>query len=149
MSTRLYETEQRDMTERDRIAAGAELAKRNIEIQAVKDERSAVSRLYRVKLKDLEDIRDTLSTQIDEGKIKERFEVVEVPDDARFMIQILRKDTNELWNTRPMTEGEREAARRRKQGDLFEDGDGDTDPPPPMPRLPRAAKKKNGKARRS
>lgn len=148
MSGRLYEVERREMTEKDRILAGAELAKRDLEIFALKEERTAVARVYRVKLKEMEDARHSLSTAIDEGQIETRFEVVEVPDDQRFMIQILRKDTNELWKTRPMTEAEREAARRRKQGELFDDDEDGPVVPPPVPRLPnpRAKKaKRNGK----
>jgi hypothetical protein len=146
MTARLYGTEQREMTEKDRLVVGAAMAKRDLEIEALKEERTAVVRVYRVKLKELEDTRHALSTSYDEGVLEERFEVVEVPDDGRFLIQIMRKDTSELWKTRTMTEGERETARRRMQGDLFE-GD-DTEPPPPAPRLPRTAKK-NGKAKRS
>ena len=141
MDKRLFETEKRTMTEKDRLAVGAELARINLAILVVRDESSAVARVYRGKLQELEDQRNALSTQLDEGAVEIRFEVIEVPDDARMMIQILRKDTEQPLSTRPMNEAEREAARKRKQGDLF-DGDEDLPRPPALPK----SKKNNGKA---
>jgi hypothetical protein len=148
--SRLYETEKRAMTDKDRLAAGADAARLDLQVQAVREERAHVARLYRTKLKDLEDARLTLSQQLEEGMIETRFEVVEVPDDQRFQIEIMRADTKEFLTgkTRPMTEGERDAARRRLQGDLFSGADeGD---PARFPKLPTPAKKKpaaNGKGR--
>jgi hypothetical protein len=149
---RLYETEKRDMTNADRLAAGADLAKLDLQVAAFREERAHVARLYRTKLKDLEDARLALSTQLDEGVIETRFEVIEVPDDARFMVQLMRKDTNEMLadKIRPMNEPEREAARRRMQGDLFDASDeGDPARFPKLPTPSRAKKKPapNGKGR--
>lgn len=141
MDKRLFETEKRPMTEKDRLSVGAELARINLTILMVRDESSAVARVYRVRLQELEDQRNALSTQLDEGVVETRFEVIEVPDDARLMMRILRKDTEQPLTARPMNEAEREAARKRKQVDLF-DGDEDLPRPPALPKT----KKNSGKA---
>ena len=78
--------------------------------------------------------------------------MIETPDDERQMIEITRKDNGERVNARPMTEVEKEASRKRRQGDLFPDeANADTEPPPPVNLRslrggkPKGKGKKNGK----
>jgi hypothetical protein len=148
----LYQTEKKPMTEGDRLRVSGEHAKSQLELETLKEEKRDVSSMYRVKIRELEEKIHTLAVQLDEGAFELKFEVIEEPDDARLMIDIKRRDTGERVNTRPMTEAEKEAAQKRKQRDLFPDGEGDTEPPPPNVRNLRSArgsagrsKKKNGR----
>ena len=145
----MFDVEKKPMTETDRLAIGAEHAKRQIELEALKEEKKDVTAVYRVKIRELEEKIHTLAAELDAGEFDVKFEVVEVPDDERMVMAIERKDTHELVKTRPMTEGEKEAARKRKQTELFppagDDGPHDTEPAPPRIPRPRNGKKKNGK----
>lgn len=119
----LYGSEKKSMDDADRIAIGNELANVERQLIAVKEEKSNVNKKYRVRINDLEEKTDALSKQLADGVAVVKFEVEEVPDDERGMIQVMRKGTNQLVNARPMTEVEKEAMRKRKQTDLF-DADG-------------------------
>lgn len=113
---KLYETEERGMSEDDRIKVGNELADVDRQIIAVKEEKKSVNRAYRVRLTQLEDRSDVLSKQWTDGVIEDSFEVVEVHDDGRYLVQVERKDNGRaVGGPRPMTEPEKEAARKRKQ----------------------------------
>lgn len=124
MDRSLYETEKKPMNEEDRLRLGSEQAALNLELDKLKEEKRDVSAVYRVKIRETEEKIRTLATQLDEGAFEVKFEVVEIPDDARHMIVIQRKDTGREINVRPMTEAEKEASRKRRQGELF-DGDGE------------------------
>lgn len=116
----LFKTEKLPITDLDRMRLGASLAITSREIIATKTEKSDVTRTYRVKIRALEEQADTLSQQLVDGFVEHKFEVEEVPDDWRQAIQILRKATQELMGTRPMNEAEKESARKRRQGSLFD-----------------------------
>jgi len=118
----LYETEERSMSEEDRIKVGDELANVEQQIVAVKDEKRTVSAAYRVKIHRLEERASVLSKQWTDGMVEVSFEVVEVHDDGRLMVTIERKDNGRAISTRQMTEPEKEAARKRLQVDLPFDG---------------------------
>jgi hypothetical protein len=143
----LFETEKKPITETDKLRLGADLARADLALVTMKEEKRDTSRAYRVKINELEDTIESLSRQLNNGVVEYSFEVEEVPDDARQMIVIMRKGTNQQINTRQMTEAEKIACAKRRQPELFDD-DGnpihDTERPPrgsPM-RSPRA--KKNG-----
>lgn len=125
----LYGSEKKAMNDTDRIAIGNELATVERQLIAVKEEKSNVNKKYRVRINDLEEKTDALSKQLADDVAVVRFEVEEVPDDARGYIQVLRKGTNELVNSRPMTEVEKEAMRKRKQIDLFDENGDPKDKP--------------------
>lgn len=150
--TALFDTEKRPMSAEDRARMNDEHVKRQLELETLKEEKRDVSAVYRVKIRELEEKIHTLATQLDAGVFEVSFEVLEVPDDARQMIAIQRKDTGQEINVRPMTEAEKEAARKRRQVEMFAEGtEGDTERPAPLPRTRSKAKKptgKNGKARR-
>jgi hypothetical protein len=112
------------MTEADRLQLGAEQAGLNLELDKLKEEKKDVNAVYRVKIRETEEKIHTLAAQLDEGAFEVKFEVVEVPDDARQMISIRRRDNDAQINVRPMTEAEKDASRKRRQGDLFE-GEGE------------------------
>jgi len=152
MERALYETEKKTMTDADRARMNDEHVKAQLELENLKEEKRDVSSVYRVKIRELEEKIHTLATQLDEGTFEVKFEVIETPDDERQMIEITRKDTGERVNARPMTEVEKEASRKRRQGDLFSDeANGDTEPPPPVNLRslrggkPKGKGKKNGK----
>ena len=145
MDRPLYETEKKPMNEDDRLRLGAEQAALNLELEKLKEEKKDVSSVYRVKIRETEDKIHTLATQLDEGAFDVKFEVVEIPDDARQMIAIQRKDTGREINVRPMTEAEKEASRKRRQGELFESEESDTERPPARGLRGAKPKKKNGK----
>jgi hypothetical protein len=112
----LYESEERPMSEEDRIKVGNELADVDRQIIAIKEEKKNVNRAYRVRLNKLEERSDVLSKQWTDGIVEDSFEVVEVHDDDRFLVQVTRKDNGRpVGGPRPMTEPEKEAARKRKQ----------------------------------
>jgi hypothetical protein len=125
MERSLYGTEKKAISTEDRVRMNAEQNARELELGRLKEERSTVAHMYRVKVKELEEKILSVAGALDEGAFDVRFEVVEVPDDARQMIAVQRKDTGAQINVRPMTEVEKEASRRRKQTDMFEDGDDD------------------------
>lgn len=128
----LYQTEKVPMTESDRSRMNDEHVKAQLELETLKEEKKDVSSVYRVKIRELEEKIHTLATQLDDGTFDRRFEVTEEPDDERQMIDVKRADTGERVNTRTMTEVEKEAARKRKQQELFpEEAGDDTDRPPP------------------
>src|SRR6185369_16343895 len=106
-----------------------------LELEALKEEKSDVTRMFRVKIRETEEKIHTLAAQLDEGTFERKFEVVEEPDDERLLIDIKRKDTGERIDTRPMTELEKESVRQRRQGELF--GDSETEPAPPPDSPPR------------
>jgi hypothetical protein len=120
----LFDTEERPMSEEDRIKVGDELAEVEQQIVAVKDEKRTVSSAYRVKIHRLEERASVLSKQWTDGVVEVSFEVLEVHDDKRLMVTIERKDTGRAMSTRQMTEPEKEAARKRLQGKLPLDDDG-------------------------
>jgi hypothetical protein len=112
----LYETEERPMSEADRIKVGNELADVDRQIIAVKEEKKSVTRAYRARLTTLEDRSDVLSKQWTDGVIEDSFEVVEVHDDERYLVQVERKSNGRaVGGPRPMTEPEKAAAHKRKQ----------------------------------
>jgi hypothetical protein len=137
MEQTLYSTEKKPTTQDDLIRLGDELADIDLKLKAVKDERSKVASSYRVKIRELEEKGQALARQRKEGMLEVRFEIEEVPDDSRMMVQILRKGTKEQIDLRPMNEAEKEAARKRKQvtmgfgDDAKTDDTRDTDRPPP------------------
>jgi hypothetical protein len=151
MERALYETEKKPLDEGDRLRLGAEQAALSLELGKVKEEKKDVSSVYRVKIRELEEKIHTIASSLDEGAFEVKFEVLEEPDDERQVIDVKRKDTGERINTRPMTEVEKEASRKRKQGELFPDEVSDTEPPPGkvrglFGRNPKAkAPKKNGR----
>lgn len=129
----LFETEKKSMSETDKLRIGAEHAKNALELEALKQEKRDNNSVFRVKIRELEEKIHTLAAQLDEGAFDVQFEVGEVPDDARLMMVIERVDTKQVIKTRPMTEIEKEAARKRKQGALFDDNGkpvSDTERPP-------------------
>lgn len=142
----LFETEKKPLTETDTLRLGAELAGTAGELIELKEEKSNVSRSYRVRIRELEEKVEALSRQLNDGVVEKKFEVEEVPDDSRKMIQILRKDTREQLTVRPMNEAEKEASRKRQQADLPFDGesesngDGALAGPGPGPRRGKGAK---------
>jgi len=145
---RIYDTEERPMSDTDRTKVGDELADVEQQIKAVEEEKKNVNTNYRVRIRKLKERADVLSRQWKDGVIEVSFEVVEVHDDERLIVDVERKDTGQRLTSRPMTEPEKEAARRRKQGKLFDgadddDGDGrrDTEPAPAKPRRARKPKK--------
>jgi hypothetical protein len=143
----LFETEKKPMNETDKLRVGSEHASAALELEELKQEKRDNNSVYRVKIRELEEKIHTLAQQLDEGAFDVQFEVVEVPDDARLMMVIRLKDNDREINVRPMTEVEKAAAQKRKQGDLF-DENGDTERPPPngargkRPRAARGAKAK-------
>lgn len=140
----LYESEERAMTEEDRIRVSAELADVDQSIKAVKEEKKNVNTNYRVKIRKLEERQDVLSRQLLDGVVDESFEVVEVHDDERLMVQVTRKDNGRpVGGPRPMTEPEKEAARKRKQLKIPGTDDGIIDDDA----IPREAKKPRGRPR--
>lgn len=120
---RLYETEERKMTEADRTKVGDELADVEQQIKSVEEEKKNVNTNYRVRIRKLKERADVLSRQWKDGMVEDSFEVVEEHDDARFMVDVVRKDNGRRVSVREMTEPEKEAARKRKQGKLFDGGD--------------------------
>ncbi len=139
----LYQTEKVPMTESDRDRMNGEHVKCQLELETLKGEKRDSSSMYRVKIRELEEKIHTLASQLDEGSFDRRYEVIEEPDDARLMVAIKRKDTGQLVATRTMTEVEKTAAAKRKQADLFPDGEpNDTEPPPPRLRGFRGGKSK-------
>lgn len=148
----LFETEKKPITETDRIRLGSELAQLDQELIATKAEKSKVSRTYRLKVDDLEGKIKKVSSQLAEGEVELDFEVEEIPDDARQFIDILRTDTNERINSRPMNEAEKEASRKRRQPELSFEADADgagvvarTSGMRPKARGKKPPAKKNGK----
>jgi hypothetical protein len=142
----LYKTEKVPMTPADRERLNVEHVTAQLELERMKDEKRSVNRVYRVGINKLEEQISSLAKELDEGAFERKFEVLEVPDDNRMLVSILRAETKELVDTRPMNEVEKEAARGRKQGDLPFEGDGDTEPPPPrMPRAKAGRGKKPGR----
>ena len=143
----LFESEKKSMNETDKLRIGAEHARNALELEALKQEKRDNNSVFRVKIRELEEKIHTLAAQLDEGAFDVQFEVAEVPDDGRLLMVIERADNGQTIKTRPMTELEKEAARKRKQGALF-DENGDTERPPPAPRGKGKSKGKvNGKAR--
>jgi hypothetical protein len=142
---RIYDTEERPMSEADRTKVGDELADVEQQIKAVEEEKRNVNTNYRVRIRKLKERADVLSRQWKDGVIEVSFEVVEVHDDERLIVDVERRDTGQRVTSRPMTEPEKEAARRRKQGKLFDgdddEGEHDTEPPPAKKRAPRKPKK--------
>jgi hypothetical protein len=139
----LYESEERTMTEEDRIKVGNELADVDRQIIAIKEEKKNVNRAYRVRLNKLEERSDVLSKQWTDGVIEDSFEVLEVHDDERFMVQVTRKDNGRpVGGPRPMTEPEKAAAQKRKQGKLSGIVDDDYVPPDTDPGTPKAKRSK-------
>jgi hypothetical protein len=150
---RLFETEERPMTDDDRKTVGDELAEIEQQIRAVEDEKRSVNAVYGGRLKKLKTRVDSLSRQWIDGIIEVQFEVVEEHDDGRFMVQVVRKDNGRpVGGMRPMTEPEKEAARKRLQLPIpgTEDGIVDDSYHPPRdtvttPSTPRAKTRKGGK----
>lgn len=126
----LYQTEKVPMNDADRAQMNEEHVTTQLELETLKQEKRDVSSVYRVKIRELEEKIHTLATQLDEGEVDRRYEVIEEPDDERMMIDVKRKDTGERVTARTMTEVEKEASRKRKQQVLFPD-DGDTEPAAP------------------
>lgn len=125
----LFQTEKKPITQADRDQLGSDLAKVDITIKGLKEEKADVNRSFRVKIRQLEDQSHTLSRQLDSGEVEHRFAVEEVSDDARLKVRVVRKDTGAEVSVRPMNEAEKLAAQKRKQPDLF-DGERDPDRPP-------------------
>jgi len=131
-ANRLYETEERPMSETDRTMTGDELADVEQQLKAVEEEKKNVNTNYRVRIRKLKERADVLSRQWKDGVVEVSFDVVEEHDDATLMVNIVRKDTNKKISARPMTEPEKEAARRRRQksipGVVEDDYGGDAEP---------------------
>jgi len=146
----LFQTEKKPITEADRIRLGADLAVVDRALIELKAEKTDVSRAYRVKIRKLEDESDTLSRQLADGVVENTFEVEEVPDDARQVMTILRAETKELLETRRFNEAEKEASRRRRQGELFEgDGDGSVATPTKLRSVPKPTGRPRGRPRKT
>jgi hypothetical protein len=142
---KLFESEDRPMTEADRIKVGAELAEVDRMIIAVKEEKRSVNSAYRVRLNKLEERADVLSKQLTDGVVEIKFEVREVYDDERMVVDIERADTGKRTGSRPMTEPEKEAARKRKQRTMPGIVDDDYMPPDPEMPKPRGARARRAK----
>jgi hypothetical protein len=112
---KLYETEERPMSDEDRKNVGDELAEVEQQIRAVEDEKRSVNAVYTGRIKKLKTRVDSLSRQWIDGVIEVQFEVVEEHDDHRLMVDVVRKDNGRKITTRQMTEPEKEAARKRRQ----------------------------------
>jgi uncharacterized protein (DUF885 family) len=123
----LYSTEKKAITDADKVRLGAELAAADRALIETKEEKTDVSRNYRVRIRNLEEQVASLARQLDTGVVENKFPIEEVPDDARGMINVLRADTKELVDSRQMNEAERAEMRKRKQGELFEEGEEDED----------------------
>lgn len=137
----LFQTETVPLNDSDREQLSDELVQAQLELDALRDEKRRIVSVFGTKIKALEQRTLRLATELNEGEHEVKFEVVEEPDDARFMMRIVRKDTGREVSVRPMTEVERTEAQRRKQVDMFEGGDTERPPPPPKGRG-RTAKKK-------
>lgn len=120
----LFKTEEKPITNDDKIRLGSELAKLEIELKSKKDEKRKVNSNYRVAINKLEEACESVSTQLDTGKVQFKYAVEEVPDDGHQTISIIRTDTREQVDVRPMNEQEKEASRKRRQPELFEEGGG-------------------------
>lgn len=144
----LFETEKKPMNDADRIAIGGELAKQERLLIALKEEKANVNRTYRVRINDLEEKTDALSKQLADGVAEVKFEVEEVPDDARQMVVIQRMDTKTLITTRPFNEAEKEASRKRRQASLpgTDDVDGKHDTERPPAPVTSIRSRKNGRS---
>lgn len=113
--TKLFDTEERPMTNEDRIQIGEQLADIDEQINAIEDEKRSVNASYSSRIKKLKTQARKLSRQWKDGVIEVTFEIVEVHDDKRLMVDIERKDNGRKISTRQMTEPEKEAARKRLQ----------------------------------
>lgn len=118
-----YATEKKPITDDERIQLGGELAAVDQKLADVKGEKSAVAKVYGGRIRELEQAVLSLSRQLADGVIEHKFEIEELPDDSRQVIAIMRKDTGELFNSRPMNEAEKEASRKRKQPELSFEAD--------------------------
>jgi len=112
---KLFEHEEKEMSDTERTKVSAALAEIDQEIKSVKQEKRDINSKYRVRINDLEKRQDVLSRQIIDGVVELSFEVTEQPDDEALKINVIRKDNDEKISSRPMTEPEKEAARKRKQ----------------------------------
>ena len=120
--TQLFETEKRPITDADRIKLGTELAAVDQRLAEVKAEKSGVSKVYGGRIRELEQKVEVLARQLADGVVFDQFEIDECPDDARQLIEIWRKDTNQLVRSRPMNEAEKaECVKRRQTGLPFND----------------------------
>lgn len=146
----LFETEKKPITETDKLRLGADLARADLALVTMKEEKRDTSRAYRVKINELEDSIESLSRQLNNGVVEHSFEVEEVPDDARQMIIVMRKGTNQpVGDPRQMTEAEKIASAKRRQPELFDDEGNpirDTDRPPRGSAMKSPRAKKNGAA---
>ncbi len=115
----MFETSKKPLTEPKRLKLGDALAELERTLIAVELERRERATEYRLRIRGIRQKQDSISQQLAEGFFEEQFEVVEVPDDDRFMVEVQRKDNAARVSVRQMTEVEKVAARERKQGALF------------------------------
>lgn len=146
---KLFDHEEKTMSEEDRQKVSGALAEIDQEIKSVKEEKRNVNSKYRVRINDLEKRQDVLSRQIIDGVVEVSFEVLEEHDDDHMMVHIIRKDTGRKVSTRQMTEPEKEAARKRKQLAIpgTEDDGGvidDADIPSNAVKAPKTGSKRKG-----
>jgi len=144
----LYETEERAMSDADRKQVGDELADVEQTIRAVEEEKKNVNTNYRVRIRKLKERADVLSRQWKDGAIEVSFEVTETHDDETMMVHVERKDSGKRISSRPMTEPEKEAARKRKQGKLSGIVDDDYEPADTNPGTPKAKRAKSKGSKR-
>ncbi len=127
----MYATQKKPMTENDRVRLGGELAGVSQRLAETKSEKSAVAKVYAGRVGNLENQITEISRQLTDGFLELRIEVEEVPDDARQIVVIVRTDTGEVFDSRPMNEAEKAEAVKRRQVGLFETPN-DTEPAPPL-----------------
>lgn len=123
----MIETEKKPLSEANRIKLGGELAELERRLIAVEGERRETVTRFRLDIRSIRERMDSVSQQLTDGFFEEQFEVVEEFDDARFMVDVKRKDNGKRISARQMTEAERSAAMERRQGGLF-DGKGKPTP---------------------
>ena len=97
------------LSEKELLARGAELAETDREILKLKEEKRATSAEYRVRLKPLEQLSDSLSKTIHVTKTEDRS--VRCEERANFKqgkVEVVRLDTKEVIETRALTAAERQ-----------------------------------------
>lgn len=119
----MIETEKKALTETKRIQLGNELGELERTLTRTENERRETNTKYRLDIRGVRERMAKVSEQLTDGFFEEEFEVIEEFDDARFMVDVKRKDSGKRISSRQMTEAERGAAMSRRQGGLF-DGHG-------------------------
>lgn len=96
------------LTDAEQIAAGKDLAARNIEEAAILAEKQAANEGFAERLKEVRINIRALSFSVKDGTAEREIETRVEEDHLRGVIRTVRLDTNEIHNERPMDDEERQ-----------------------------------------